>query len=188
MATNRWDPAVVIARVLATIGAPLGAASVTGAVVIVQLGLRRWHAAIAVVMSVGLGALGSNTIKLISERPRPIGGVTNLSTFSFPSGHTTWAAAIAGALVLGLPRMWTWVLASAWITLMGWSRTYLGVHWLSDVAAGAMLGISIALLVDASLSLFRRRFIRLRRAPSSSPSRDSEVGPSRQFPIGPLEP
>jgi undecaprenyl-diphosphatase len=43
-------------------------------------------------------------------------------------------------------RPW-WALAAAGIVGMAWSRTYLQVHWLSDVIAGGMLGIGISLVV-----------------------------------------
>jgi undecaprenyl-diphosphatase len=43
--------------------------------------------------------------------------------------------------------VWWWTLAALGIVGMAWSRTYLQVHWLSDVVAGSLLGIGIALLV-----------------------------------------
>ncbi|MDN5808069.1 MAG: phosphatase PAP2 family protein [Brevibacterium sp.] len=43
---------------------------------------------------------------------------------------------------------WSMILAFAWIVLMMWSRTALQVHWLSDTIAGALIGISAAVLAD----------------------------------------
>ena len=43
-------------------------------------------------------------------------------------------------------RPW-WIAAGLGIAVMAWSRTYLQVHWLSDVVAGAALGIGVALVV-----------------------------------------
>ena len=165
MAANRWHPALTVAQVLAVAGSSFGASIITAALVILELVSRRWRTAIGLVATVSLGALASTTIKLISERPRPIGGIANLTTFSFPSGHTTWAATVATALAIALPRAWSWCLAIAWIALMAWSRTYLGVHWLSDVAAGAVLGVSIALLVDGTLASLAGRIGWLARPP-----------------------
>jgi len=52
-------------------------------------------------------------------------------------------------------RPW-WTVATLGIVGMAWSRTYLQVHWLSDVVAGALLGIGIALLVFGSAQLLGR--------------------------------
>jgi membrane-associated phospholipid phosphatase len=152
MASHQWAPSLMMAKALAFVGSSLGAALVTGAALIIHLCLHRWRMAIALTAAVGLGAVGSTMLKVVSERPRPSGGLLDLTTFSFPSGHTTWAAAFAATLALGLPRVWTMIAASGWIAFMAWSRTYLGVHWLSDVAAGALLGISLALIVDGVLT------------------------------------
>ncbi|MGO2984225.1 MAG: phosphatase PAP2 family protein, partial [Brevibacterium aurantiacum] len=43
---------------------------------------------------------------------------------------------------------WSMLLAAVWILLMMWSRTALQVHWLSDTIAGALIGISAAVLAD----------------------------------------
>ena len=76
---------------------------------------------------------------------------------SFPSGHAATSFAGATLLALALPRL-AWpllVLAAA----IGWSRVYVGVHWPSDVLAGALLGAALAFGVRAlpRLRAARRR-------------------------------
>jgi undecaprenyl-diphosphatase len=65
--------------------------------------------------------------------------------YSFPSGHAATAAAgaLAGARVLPAAAPGLWGLA----TLMAVSRIYVGVHYPSDVIAGALLGVLCAYLV-----------------------------------------
>ena len=153
MSSHRWAPAVAVAQLMAWIGNTPGVWIVTWAAAVIQLILRRWRGAIAVLAAVELGSFWSSTIKVITARPRPTGAIDYLTSFSFPSGHATWAAAFAASLALALPRVWSVVLAGSWIAFMAWSRTYLGVHWLSDVAAGALLGISVALLTAGVVGL-----------------------------------
>jgi len=69
------------------------------------------------------------------------------NTPSFPSGHT--ATSIAGALALA--RVWPsarWLLGGL-AALIAFSRVYVGVHYPSDILAGAVLGIALAWLVLA---------------------------------------
>jgi membrane-associated phospholipid phosphatase len=68
--------------------------------------------------------------------------------------HATYAGATCVALVLlfttpGARRRWWSTLAIFGVAGMAWSRTYLQVHWLTDVIAGALLGSSVSLLVFA---------------------------------------
>jgi len=70
--------------------------------------------------------------------------------YSFPSGHT--AAAILMANILSLIFPASAYLFFGWATAVGVSRIYLGVHYPSDIAAGAMLGyvtseVGIALII-----------------------------------------
>ncbi len=105
---------------------------------------RRWLRATA---TVGAAYASSTTIKLIVIRKRPaIEDLPHLMAtptgLSFPSSHSTssFAAARAfGALVPGAPLQ----LAAA---AMAFSRLYLGVHYPSDIAAGALLGTVIGSL------------------------------------------
>jgi undecaprenyl-diphosphatase len=77
---------------------------------------------------------------------------------SFPSGHTanTTALVTAIALVLGVvvknrsARRVIYFTAGLIVSLMGWSRLALNVHWISDVVAGWLLG-SITALLTASI-------------------------------------
>ncbi len=69
------------------------------------------------------------------------------TTASFPSGHT--ATAIAGAMAMA--RVWPaarWVLAGLAVVI-AYSRMYVGVHYPTDVFAGALLGLACAWLVLA---------------------------------------
>jgi undecaprenyl-diphosphatase len=120
--------------------------------------LRRWKRPaddIALVVIAAGSALLPLTVKLIVARPRPtIEHLSQLSSLSFPSEHTTQAAAIYLTIGImlsqGLARRWreaAIVLGVLIALAVAWSRVYLGVHYPTDVAAGLLLGWSWALLV-----------------------------------------
>jgi membrane-associated phospholipid phosphatase len=171
MAGDRAAVGLSIAATLALIGGTLVTSLLTATLALLLLVLRRWRAAIALAVTVSVAAGASSLIKLLIDRARPSAGVDQLVTFSYPSGHTTSAAAVVIALAIALPRVWSWALAVAWIAVMAWSRTYLGVHWLTDVAAGAVLGISVALLVDGALVLLSARVPVFARRPTGGVAR-----------------
>ncbi|MGN6380280.1 MAG: phosphatase PAP2 family protein [Gaiellales bacterium] len=73
-------------------------------------------------------------------------------TTSFPSGHAAAASAAACALTAVAP-----LLAVVWIgmaVVMAASRVYVGVHWLTDVAAGAGLGVLVVALPMLAVAVF----------------------------------
>ncbi|MEM7226164.1 MAG: phosphatase PAP2 family protein [Pseudomonadota bacterium] len=80
-------------------------------------------------------------------RPEPLAGIVETG-LSFPSGSTTLAAGVYGVIALLLARTcrtgacrWMLALAAlAVVVLVGLSRLALGVHYLSDVVAGALAG------------------------------------------------
>jgi len=112
---------------------------------------------------------GSETMKLVVQRPRPqlsSSAIATPTSFSFPSGHTAFACALVIALLLTL-RDWrlrwvAWLLGVVVVLLVAWSRMYLGVHFPTDVLASVLLtvslgGVVIPLVVNASLpALFGR--------------------------------
>lgn len=100
-----------------------------------------------------LGLLVTNlTIKPLVSRPRPWIAMEDFSVLvtsgdmnSFPSGHTCAAFAFAVALCAVLPQKWAKAAALAAAALMGFSRLYVGVHFPSDVLAGAVIGTACGL-------------------------------------------
>lgn len=88
-------------------------------------------------------------IKLIFHRSRPTLTLYQEDTFSFPSGHSALAMAFYGFLVYVLWRqaktkfskIIILIAGLIVIILIGFSRLYLGVHYLSDVIAGYVMGI-----------------------------------------------
>jgi undecaprenyl-diphosphatase len=145
-----------VALVFNWLGRGIGRALTIAAVGLVVLVARRWLALLAYAIAESLAPLFSSVTKGLVDRPRPPGGLVHPSGASFPSGHATYAAVTCVALVLlfSAPgdrrRLW-WGLAALGIAGMAWSRTYLQVHWLSDVAGGSMLGIGVALVVFAEV-------------------------------------
>jgi undecaprenyl-diphosphatase len=120
--------------------------------------LRRWKRPaddIALVVIAAGSAVLPLVTKVIVARPRPtIEHLSHLSSLSFPSEHTTQAAAIyltiAIMLSQGLARGWreaAIVLGVLIALAVAWSRVYLGVHYPTDVVAGLLLGWGWALLV-----------------------------------------
>ena len=120
--------------------------------------LRRWKRPaddVALLVIAAGSALLPFVVKLIVARPRPtIGNLSHLSSLSFPSEHTTQAAAIylAIAIMLSqtLARGWREAAIAIGVVIalaVAWSRVYLGLHYPTDVAAGLVLGWGWALLV-----------------------------------------
>lgn len=133
-------PVLVHAGVLVVALALLTRGRVTArALLVAPIGLGGW----------GLGA----ACKELVQRPRPAEAVVELSSWSYPSGHST-NIALGTVLLIALLR----VVRTAWIrwgattaalvvvVLTAADRLVLGVHHPSDVAAGLVLGTAMALI------------------------------------------
>ena len=112
--------------------------------------LRR--AAVAAVLSAGLALLVAHFLSGAIDRARPFVAHPHTHLFlshapdpGFPSDHATGAFAIGFALVLR-DRL-TGIVALALALLLSFGRVALGVHYPSDVLAGAVLGLLAALLL-----------------------------------------
>ena len=121
---------------------------------------RRWQALLFAGGALLATALANGALKNLFERGRPEVLVEPLTTYSFPSGHSS--ASFAFFLVLavlagrGQPARLrlTWMLLACLPALsIALSRVYLGVHWPSDIIAGALLASG---LCAASLALMQR--------------------------------
>jgi undecaprenyl-diphosphatase len=141
-------PAVAIFKVVTLAGnvAVLAALTLGASVYVLRRGTLN-EALLVLFVAVGVEALDAG-LKLAFHRPRPRLAYTHLDTYSFPSGHTAGAVALYGVLALliarrGGPRRWIacGVLFLAVVVVIGFSRLYLEAHYLSDVLAGAALGL-----------------------------------------------
>ncbi|MCX6143782.1 MAG: phosphatase PAP2 family protein [Ignavibacteriales bacterium] len=96
--------------------------------------------------------LNSSFLKFIVDRPRPCHELVNVhllvgcgSGYSFPSSHAVNNFAAAMVLSYFLPR-WTWAFF-CYASVICFSRIYVGVHYPSDVIAGAMIGLVVGFVV-----------------------------------------
>lgn len=148
-----------------------------------------------------LGAVGGGGItavvlvaKVLVGRPRPTSPFALIPTsgFSFPSGHATGAAAVgllcAWILCRWVVRPWAaqvsvWAASGAAIGLIGFSRLYLGVHFVTDVLAGWLLGAAwagVVVLAGSWWSPWPDRGGRPGRVPPHRPvAADSTVSSTR---------
>jgi membrane-associated phospholipid phosphatase len=130
--------------------------------------------------------LGNDLIKVIVARPRP--DMATLShrlvpppaSFSYPSGHAAFAAALCLALLLtvGSGRLRPLFLTIAVVVpvLTAFSRMYLGVHYLTDVVASLVYVTAAVILINAILNALHARLDRDHSAPDARRSRLSSHG------------
>ncbi|WP_233255377.1 phosphatase PAP2 family protein [Naasia lichenicola] len=156
MATLRTQFADSLARVLNAVGGTLDVTTVVVVLAIVLLARREWRVGVSLVASILISLIAFNALKAVVGRARPLDALVAAGGDSFPSGHSTMAAALAVGIALIVRRVWVWVLAIVWGVLMAWSRTYLLVHWLSDTVAGVVLGASISVVVFWSVHRISR--------------------------------
>lgn len=131
-----------------------------GAIIAVTLWLsgERWK---VIFFSIGIvvGELIFAAFKLLFHRTRPDLGLSLITRdgYAFPSGHAVTSVIFYGMIGFGiflmLKKWWqkalTVIFTLTVIFLIGFSRMYLGVHWLSDVAAGWTLGFSLLIFLTA---------------------------------------
>jgi membrane-associated phospholipid phosphatase len=117
-------------------------------------GSRKWSRVfLAMLIAMALAGVAGNVIKRTVPRPRPSvhteirWGGPHFSTkyHSFPSGHVGASTAFFGVLLVARRRVGVACLLIP--ILIGFSRMYIGAHYLSDVVCAAILGIVCAVLV-----------------------------------------
>lgn len=135
--------------------------------VLALLSWRRCRAVATVVLAVTLGRpLLEFTLKALVGRDRPdLIRLVDGTGKSFPSGHVMAAVALWGIIPLVVTlftqdrRIW-WAAVgtcSALIVAIGASRTYLGVHWISDVVGGLVVSTFILVAAERLLAWQHRR-------------------------------
>jgi undecaprenyl-diphosphatase len=141
---------------ISTLNWPLPSAITLAVIVSGFLLLQRWLDAMTVSLAAGASSLATYEISRWVHRPRPIGhGVhplqTITDTYSFPSGHVTYAVAVFGLFLFLTYQVrrpfhpalvWTIRLTLLiLIVVMPISRILEGEHWPSDVLGGALDGL-----------------------------------------------
>lgn len=164
-------PALTRAAVIVTsFGSPAfltGASLVLGAYFLLQ---RAWRHLLALVLTMGGGSLLNVALKSLFQRERPIFEypLLRLSGYSFPSGHAMGATLFYGFLAVFVMtrtrnlrwRVMTLLLAFLIVVLVGFTRIYLGAHYLSDVMGAMAAGLAwLAFCVTAveTLRIDRRQ-------------------------------
>ncbi len=107
--------------------------------------------AIKNIISLGVSSVITVSLKNIINRPRPqvtytyLQPLANYTQYSFPSGHTSLAFSNATSISL-IGKKWYIVLpAYTYASMIAYSRLHMGVHYPSDVIAGALVGTGSAL-------------------------------------------
>lgn len=111
----------------------------------------QWNAAY-MVGAYALSSAVTHGLKFAVDRDRPFVTYPDIikrdagGSSSFPSGHTSAAFATATSMSLYFPKWYVIVPAYAWATTVGVGRVYQGVHYPTDVLAGAVVGAGSAYL------------------------------------------
>ncbi len=125
---------------------------------------KRWAVA-RLLFATATGTLVFTGLKLLFHRPRPVDRLVPATGYSFPSGHAFMAMVFYGTLIY---LAWTesqsravravaTTLGALMIVLIGMSRIYLGVHWLTDVTAGYLAGFLWLCVSLAAVRLAERK-------------------------------
>lgn len=143
---------------------------------VILLLLGEWKLLGIALTSIVFSSILFFSLKRITQRSRPTDALIQLSDYSFPSGHTSAGFVMCLTIGFFLARnldgreaaiIWAFALLAGMI--VGWSRRYLKVHRISDIIAGAVLGMGSFLASylfffyygDAIISAIERVFMAL---------------------------
>ena len=163
---------------ISLIGSPISMAVLFGAAVLYLWRAKQRTLLVAWVLSYVGGTILDFVVKDVVRRPRPefAARFLHYNSWSFPSGHSMGSligfAMLAYTIIRVKPvksraaQIGIWAGAFTMVVLVGYSRTYLAVHYLSDVVAGYTLGLLWLAVCFTGLQMVSRR-AELRRAPST---------------------
>lgn len=148
------------------LGAPVWFWILIGGVAIFLWRRHRYRLMAFLLTSTIGGSLVNTAVKVTIDRPRPSfvdpAAITFQEGKSFPSGHTMSSTIAYGALLLIFfpltPRRYRpWAVAGTFllVTIIGASRIGLGVHYISDVVGGFILGVAWLTASTAAFSIWR---------------------------------
>lgn len=144
------DWLVNVAKAITTLGSGWVTIPLAVLAAIALAAWRRWIEFWVLVIGFALTVALVPEIKTLTDRPRPAGELVSVGGSAFPSGHAAqatlyaWLAITAALrLVPGITRRSLLIAVGIALTvLIGLTRVYLRVHWMSDVSAGWALGVS----------------------------------------------
>lgn len=152
--TASMDKAMVVFTIM---GMPITIFMITMLTTVGLILLKQWRSAIH--FFTGLIAVSGIAwiFKKLSHSPRPQGYEHLASSYSFPSGHTALSvytfSFIAFLIAQLLRRDNRWIpliISTSFITVISFSRLYLGAHWLTDVIGSILLGLAVLLMCMVS--------------------------------------
>ncbi len=148
MRETRNAPADELMTVITMMGDTVVMLALSAAIIGWLIWHKAYRAAYAAAIAIIAAKLFEMAIKFGIQRARPSElAYSGVEVFSFPSAHATMSAVIFGVLaVLVSHSMGRWgraivyAVCAVLVVLIGFSRVYLGAHWLSDVLAGMVFG------------------------------------------------
>lgn len=180
-----YEAAVDVAGFVTHLGSTAVLTAVVAVGVIVLLLVRRHRQALFLLVSAVLGVALNNLVKVLVGRSRPLFdvAVAVATGKSFPSGHAMNSTVVYGSLlVILLPSMrapWHRVLVgtvtAVLVVVIAASRVVLGVHFMSDVIGGIILGSALVLGTTAAFSLWRHEGGRLPTVVEQAPTTGEAV-------------
>jgi membrane protein DedA with SNARE-associated domain/membrane-associated phospholipid phosphatase len=175
------DWLVNVAKAITTLGSGWVTIPLAVLAAIALAAWRRWMEFWVLVIGFTLTVALVPEIKTLTDRPRPAGELVSVGGSAFPSGHAAhatlyaWLAITAALrLVPGVTRRSLLIATGIALTVViGLTRVYLRVHWMSDVSAGWALGVSCFSAVAAVVLVvghIRDNPRRHERAPEPDPA------------------
>ncbi len=162
-ATSGWTE---FARLMSFFGSVAFLAGASAVSVVILLRKRAWNFAVMLVVTMLGGSLLNLLLKHIFHRHRPVleNPLVTLNGFGFPSGHTMGASLFYGLLALwamqltsrSAARVLIAMAGALVILVVGWSRIYLGAHYLTDVLGASTAGIAWLTVCWTGWETFRR--------------------------------
>jgi membrane-associated phospholipid phosphatase len=143
------------------------------AIAIILFFSKKRYLALMILSSFALSGIITQVLKFFFDEARPayylaktsypyfIDGVTLHQLHSFPSGHTTSAFALAATLGFAAKNKNYSILFLLMAALAGYSRIYLGQHFMNDVLAGSIVGMLSAVFCWIYLEKFFKRILKL---------------------------